>query len=365
MKRFYIIILIIFIILILFFFTILIIGHKVNVKTEKKLDGVSDELCDVLYYASLAPNSHNAQMWKISINPIKHKVIVKLDKNRELLEVDRDNREAYISIGAYTENFLTALKAYGYSYDYNITEDNNKLVTITYDKNLDNILNDTLLNNISKRHTDKSAFNSIPIDNSSVNILTKLENIYYFNNNSNEFDYIKTNMLEATKQQSYNPSKATELSNWLRLSNSETIANKDGLSAEQLGLTGIKKALYYLTTTHESAKGNTFANQSISTAKNQLDNCSGFLVITGSNNTKELIETGIVLEKVWLNAVDLGISIQPMSQILEEDPYKAEISKKLNLDNNVQMILRIGYVDSYGKNSNIRRDLSEYVTIER
>lgn len=60
----------------------------------------------------------------------------------------------------------------------------------------------------------------------------------------------------------------------------ETVNSKDGLPAEQLGLTGFIKSIYYLTTTHESATEDSYAKQSVDTTKKQVDNCSGFFIIT-------------------------------------------------------------------------------------
>ncbi len=53
-----------------------------------------------------------------------------------------------------------------------------------------------------------------------------------------------------------------------------------------------------------------------------------------------------------------------MSQMLEEAPYLDEIQDKLGLDKPVQMILRTGLVDDYGKNHKIRRDIKDFVFLE-
>lgn len=95
-----------------------------------------------------------------------------------------------------------------------------------------------------------------------------------------------------------------------------------------------------------------------------MENCCGFLIITGKTETKELIKTGMLLESIWLRAVKLGISVHPMSQVLEESPYCQEIDGKLKTEQPVQMVLRVGYVKDYGQNNRIRRDLADYVTVK-
>jgi hypothetical protein len=343
------------------------VGRPVKVHTNKAVEGLPSEVTDVLFYASLAPNSHNAQMWKVSVDTKKEQVRIYLDKERTLNEVDSKNREAYISIGAFTANLLKAFEAYGYETDCVIPdkEDCQELVVITYSKLDSATINKGILETISKRHTDKSQYLDKKISEQSLTeLLNGSTDLFYYPKASFEFDYLKDSTVAAMKLQANNESKAAEFSRWLRLSDKETLKTKDGLSAEQLGITGMKKTIYYLITTHESAQGDSFAKQSVDTTSNQVNNCSGFLLLTGGTSRKELIETGIRLENVWLNAVNLGISVHPMSQILEEQPYSDEINAKLGISAPIHMVLRLGYVSDYGMNNNIRRDLGDYITVD-
>jgi len=340
-------------------------GKAVVITTDYNLTGVSPEISDVLYYASLAPNSHNAQMWKITINPSEHKIKIFLDKERSLPAIDPENREAYISIGAYTQNLIEAFDSYGYKTNVEIGESENEpLVIISYE-NSSGIKSQEKLNRITLRHTDKSAYLSDKINKNDINQLLKgSSDTYYFSSDDTNFKWIKESTIKATESQSAKQDVRDELSKWLRLSDKETKEKKDGLPAEQIGLKGITKSIYYLFTTHESAVGDYFAEQGISTAKKQVNNCGGFFIITGENTVKGLIEAGMRFEKVWLDAVEFGISIQPMSQILEESPYNNEIQDKLGTTNCVQMVLRAGYVEVYGENNKVRRDLNDYITVE-
>lgn len=365
MKKVYVIITIIVVLIIGIISYAYIKGKPVSIEVNKKVDGLPQEISEVIFYASMAPNSHNTQLWKVFVDTDNNKIKISLDKERTLREVDSSDREAYISIGAFTENLVKAFEAYGYKTNIEILEDNKDLVSVTYQKINDGKINDTILNSIMKRHTNKSSFLNKNISSEDINKLSgDYINVLYFENGSEECEYLKKAEVSAMEQQSYNKSKAEEFSKWLRLSDKETLDNKDGLPAEQLGLTGIKKTIYYMTTTHESAIEDSYAKQSVDTTKNQVDNCSGFLIITGGTNTEELIKTGMLLERIWLKAVDLNISVHPMSQILEEEPYCKEVNEKIKTELPVQMILRVGYVKEYGENNHIRRDLMDYVTVK-
>ncbi|MDR0879175.1 MAG: nitroreductase family protein [Clostridioides sp.] len=343
-----------------------IIGKPIVVQTDRKLVGVSEEISEILYYASLAPNSHNTQMWKVVVHPSSERITIHLDEERTLDKVDSSNREAFISIGAYTQNLLLAFEAYGYDVNLKINySSSDELVVIIYKKLCEGELKHGNIDSIVLRHSDKRAFAMTKIDEDIIkSIVKKTSGLHYFAYGSEDFEYIKTVTLGANIVQAVTQERRDELACWLRFSNDEAVSKKDGLPAEQLGITGIKKTLYYLSTNHKNAGGDRFAEQGINTVKKQLDNCAGFFVLTGIDQRSKLIETGMALERFWLQATELGISVQGMSQALEESPFKEEIQECLNFEVTVQMILRVGYTKYYGKSARIRRDLKEYVLVE-
>ncbi len=83
---------------------------EINMKNKMN---ISAELQDIIRMGTLAPSSHNAQMWKIKIID-ENEVLVLWDKNRKLESSDPQNREALISIGAFIENFVEGAKKYNY-----------------------------------------------------------------------------------------------------------------------------------------------------------------------------------------------------------------------------------------------------------
>jgi len=77
----------------------------------------------ILYHASLAPSGHNAQPWFVRIVK-KNEWIIGLDPQRRLPEVDPDNREALLSIGAFAENLALAAGTYGFQAEMEIIAEN-------------------------------------------------------------------------------------------------------------------------------------------------------------------------------------------------------------------------------------------------
>ena len=337
-------------------------GRKVIVHTERSVAGLSDELQNILYLGSLAPNSHNIQSWIIEIYPEKEIIKIKIDPDRTLDVIDPTQRENYISLGCYIMTLMKSFEAYGYDTSHTYDE-TSKEITLNYHKTNESEDHE-IKALILKRHTDKRAFEDRELSNDAFyNVYPAHDSVLYYSSASMEFEYIKDTTLKACIDQSGNPDAAAELSEWLRLSNAETIREKDGLPAEQLGITGIKKSLYYLITTHESAVNESFADQGITTAKNQLNNCSGFAVITSGYSEEELIECGMQTMDLWLSLTEAGISVQPMSYAIEEKEYRTHLEETLNAEN-IQMILRIGYTSDYGVNAAIRRDLADYISVK-
>lgn len=342
-------------------------GKPAKVNTDINLNGVSDELCSVLYYASLAANSHNTQSWKAKLDIQEQKMMIFIDTERLLEIVDPECRELYISVGCYIEALTFAFDAYGYDsmVEYaDFADTHTEIVTISYFRRENAVINNRQIVTIKCRHTDKRSYNT---DRINAEVITQLlkdtDGIYCYETGTEEFEYLKNGTIEAVSKQSAEAAYRKELNQWMRFSNKEVEQKKDGISAEMIGLNGITKVFYYLTTNHKNAESDTFATQGMNTAKKQTENCSAFFVITGNNTIIDWIEVGRKTQAFWYRCVEKNISVQPLSAMLEVVPYSEDIQSELDITESVQMILRAGYVNDYGENVGVRRNLKDYITI--
>lgn len=340
-----------------------LLGRNVDVRIDKTVNGLSPELQEILYLGSLAPNSHNIQSWKIEVYPDEGYLTIYVDESRRLAVVDSKDRELYISLGCYVETLIKSFTAHGYEAKYDICQNEN-CIRLDY-KKISDAIDEELIDMITKRHTDKRAFDkTISIAKTDYSYLNSdSKRIYFFSVGTDGYDLIKNETLEAYTEQAYDEEVAAELSSWLRLSDKEATAQKDGLPAEQLGISGIKKALYYLCTTHESAQGKSFAEQGITTTRNQLEGCAGFVIVNSGDSVEELILCGMKTVDLWLDLTKDSISVQPMSYAIECVEHRETLEKELGIKN-IQMILRVGFTDDYGKNAAIRRDLADYISVK-
>lgn len=341
------------------------LGKPIKVHTDMKLEGVDENICNALYYASLAANSHNAQSWKVELNTNKQLITISIDEERTLNVVDPNYRELYISLGCYIESMIYSFDAHGYDTIVEYANAGTNIVAnISYSPRDNSEIDRKQIEVIKLRHTDKSAYKADILGTDVVkNLLENSVGIYYYEIGSKEFDYLKKGTLEAIKEQSFQSAYREELNLWMRFSDKEVLQNKDGICAEMIGLKGFIKAFYYLTTNHDNAEKDTFAKQGIDTAKKQVENCAAFFVITGDDTIVDWIEAGRKTQSFWYKCVENGVAVQPLSAMLEVEPYSQEIQGNLGTMQNVQMILRVGYVEDYGENVGVRRNLNEYITV--
>ena len=372
-KKSILMMIIIFIIIVIVFIIIvsLSLGRKVSMTIDKNVEGLNDELQDVFCLASLSPNSHNIQSWQITVYPKDDMITLGTDDSRRLQVIDPDNRELYISLGCYAETLNQALAAYGYDTECSYDADRHQCV-ISYKKS-GTQPDFERIELIKRRHTDKRPYIDGKIIDGKIlsQCLGENSNIRFYDETAEDFETIRSATMEAYKKQAFDKNAAEELSFWLRLSDRETLENKDGLPAELLGIHGIKKILYYTFTDHENATGDTFARQGIDTCEKQIENCSGFIVVSGENDEASLFECGRETVRLWLALTDNDIAVQPLSYALEDGEYRrtvAEAAGSLAENDSVQsepqMLLRVGYVEDYGENAGIRRDLSDYIVVE-
>lgn len=165
------------------------------------------------------------------------------------------------------------------------------------------IQNAVTLKLIERRHTDKRPYQNDAIAPKHLSALLAQHQPWLYPRNSAGFNKLVGYVVEAAKTQALNKNKREEFAQWLRFSNGE----------EMFAAT---------------------------------------------------IRSGMNLESFWLDAVQYGISIQPVSQMLEEDAFRKQLAQTLGLSQPPQMILRAGYVDDYGENNKIRRNISMFTSLE-
>lgn len=318
-----------------------------------------NDMNEIIKYGSLAPSSHNAQMWLVKIIG-KNKIKIFPNYDRILPFVDPDNRETWISIGAFVENCVLAAQDLGYKSNV-ITNDSEVIIDFQQNSNIAN--SNQNINLIKRRLTIRDPYLKRKINNEIINKLSKLsENVLYLPIEDEKSQKIIKYSLAAYSLQMKDTSKLEELAQWMTFSYKEEKERKDGLTPKTLGIRGFKHFLFNLFMSKKSVTEKTFIKSSIASAEKQLHACSGYILIT-SNDSKssDLVESGRLLERVWLECANNEIAVHPMSQVLEEQEYYELLKKSLKIEDEIQMVLRIGKVKKYPVRIGKRLDIEDII----
>jgi hypothetical protein len=340
---------------------------------KTSLKGLEKDEMEILYLASLAPSGHNTQPWTVKIVEPKHWVIGS-DKKRWLTAVDPENRELLLGIGAFIENLILAAGTFGYEVDIQIIAKN------PFDPDIADIRlrkGKTIefpLEKIKKRRTVRSRYTDQEIKTEDLKYITKhesrsctLSNVpfphsFYFSNTSPQGKYLREGTIEANRTQAYREPAQEELANWIRWSSKGAKQYRNGLTPESMEIKGIAGLFVKNFYNRHSVLKKSFRDQTVDIVAKQANTCGGWLVVTSlESNIPTLIEYGRVFENMLLRIRERTIAIHPMTQMLEEEPWKKQVSKKLGLHGEVQWILRIGYLKSYPDPVSLRMPVPWFV----
>ena len=338
-----------------------IAGFSITNKGAENMYGLNPDIEEILFYGTLAPSSHNAQMWKVRITgPMEIELFI--DTNRLLPQVDPENREAFISIGTFLENLTEAGLALGYQTLIDIQEQQEgRIAIVQFGKDNTLIIDSSYLSNIISRHTIRTEYltNELTASDRDFFLSSNPAYVFYHSVISDDGKYISQNLIEANRRQMEDDKKERELADWFRFSQKEIDQKKDGLV---LGIPGIGGWVVSLFFNKDTLMSKTIREQSVNAVKSVVKNCSGYITVTSDGTSqKDWVLAGMLSEKVWLMAASKKIALQPMSQLQEEIPWKHEISSKLGLNKPVAMLFRVGYVKEYGKGLSRRRDLKDII----
>lgn len=338
-----------------------------NVSTEPL--PITNDLQQILQYGAMAPSGHNTQVWQVRVASDR-RIEIRLDENRLLPEADADNRDSYISIGTFIENIAQAAPHFGLRARVTILENqaNGQPVAcidfVPAPKTADG---EKAIDNIRLRHTIRTIYRQEPLRTQDLAMLREVSpNMHWFELNSQPGRQISQIQMEAFISQTNDNGVQQELAEWVRYSKQEAMTKKDGLNPESMGLSRAVKGMFYVAVNRQNFVSDSSRQQSISAARKQLANCAGFMIITArGDSVQDMIEAGRESERLWLKAAESRIAMQPVASMLEVPGEKRKVQGLIGEGLKPMMAFRVGYVKEYGKPTSWRRDLKDWVTVEK
>lgn len=337
-------------------------NNSKDVSPEKSL--LKPDEREILYLASLAPSGHNTQPWFIKYIEPYHWIICN-DKSKWLYAVDPTQRETILSIGAFIQNLEYAAGNAGYNCEFNTSAKTNQ------DENIADVKL-TKSNNATAFSTSKIKTRRTVRSNYLNDLLKKEDADYLFNqeqdffhfmpNGAKEYHYLNEQTIEANRIQSYRDAAEKELSEWIRFSSKDAEKYNDGLTTASMEIEGVSGWVVRNFYNKSSVMKKDFRDKNIDNVIKQVSQSAGWLLITSKDNAvATLLETGQRMQRLFLRVREKSIAIHPMTQILEEPQTKQVLNQSIGISDNIQFILRVGYIKNYPEPVSLRRPVEWFV----
>lgn len=317
----------------------------------------------ILRFASMAPSGHNTQPWSVRVRDARDWTIRSVSARR-LPAVDPHDRELTLSIGAFVENLVLAASALGLGTDVDVTESATQPSEFVHVRLRENGAADHPVGRIESRRTVRNGLVNRELSGSVLNTLCGPlgDRFVYYSRSSAEARWLTECTISANRQQTWRDDAQRELSRWLRFDDRQAAELRDGLTTDGMEITGLIGWYVRHFMKPADAMTKSFRDRSIDSAARLAGEGAGWIVVTGDGATRAgLIETGRRFERMALLARECGIGIHPMTQVLEEEPWRSAITGELGLPESPQFVLRVGFVDPYPQPVTPRRSVSAFV----
>ena len=294
---------------------------------------LSEKLTFLLNYAQLAPSSHNSQPWQFSVQ--ESDVHLYPDLDYWLKVADPERREMYISLGCALENLLVAAEHFQLGYQasfFSDRDDKEHFASVAFsdDSPTVNVRDPGLFDAILQRRTSREPFQSRLIPKEELlqikaAWLEKDLHLHFIANIEHKRQLAK--MVQTADETLYsNPAYRDELADALGQGAFGTRWPWSRLSRFMLRYFNIGARL---------GKQNAQALMSAPVL---------IALSTEKDDAISQIKVGQLYERIALTATKLGLSTQPLSQILEIPSLRQQLAGMLPDAKLVpQHFLRLGY----------------------
>lgn len=332
--------------------------------TDDKNKTIKPDEKEILFLASLAPSGHNTQPWFVQYLEPYHWIIGN-DKRKWLPAVDPTQRETILSIGTFIQNLEYAAGDFGYICDWNLlakTNQDERVMEVKLIK--EGSKNDFDIAKIKNRRTVRSNFLSDVLKKEDLKYLVNSEPefIHYLPNTSKESQFINEQTIVANRIQAYRNPAQQELADWIRFSSKDAEKYRDGLTTGSMEIEGIPGWVVRNFYGKDNVMKKDFRERGIDQIKKKVSESAGWIIITSKGDSvATLLETGRRMQRLFLKVREKNIAIHPMTQILEESSTREQLNQSIGISENIQFILRVGYLKNYPQAVSLRQPVDWFI----
>lgn len=319
---------------------------------------------EILFLASLAPSGHNTQPWFVQYLEPYHWIIGN-DNRKWLPAVDPTQRETILSIGAFIQNLDYAAGAFGYVCDWSLlatTNQDERVMEVKLNKT--GSKNSFDISKIKNRRTVRSNFLSDELKKEDIQnfVNSDSEFVHYLPSTSKESQFISSQTIVANRLQIDRDPAQQELAEWIRFSSKDAEKYRDGLTTASMEIKGFSGWVVRNFYGKDNVMKKDFRETALDKVKKEVSKSAGWIFITSKDNSvATLLETGRRMQRLFLKVREKNIAIHPMTQILEEPSTRKQLHQSIRIGENIQFILRVGYVGKYPQPVSLRRPVDWFV----
>jgi hypothetical protein len=301
------------------------------------------ELTDLVATATKAQSPHNTQAWKFVVTDST--IEVHADWDRNLSVSDPDGREMVIGCGAAVEHLLLLLGSGGHAVTVEVTAHDprpTQLARIELGTGEPYVRRDELVAAIPRRHTNRTAYRSDPVDPDILDALQHTTEAFGVGVHRVDDPQLRqavtTLIMTADRQQMADSAFRHELSSWMRRPHT---AATDGMFTNLLGQHGLAAELAPLAVrTFDVGKGQAARDGQLVEGSPHL-----WVLYTGEDTPAWWLATGRALAHLTLAATHHGVAHAYMNQPCELPDVRVELADTLGCNAYPQLIVRMGHAD--------------------
>jgi hypothetical protein len=218
--------------------------------------------------------------------------------------------------------------------------------------------------NIKGRRTVRSGFRRDELSQGDVDHLIgrEPESIHYLSANSPAAAFVNTQTIEANRLQAARDPAQEELADWIRFSSADARKYRDGLTTGGMEIDGVAGWVVRNFYDKASVLKEDFRKRGLAQVREQVSASAGWILITSADGSvASLLETGRRMQRLFLKVRERGIGLHPMTQILEEPSTRQALPAAAGLGDNIQFLLRVGYVAPYPPPVSLRRPVARFL----
>lgn len=308
-----------------------------------KAGDYSDPRKRALSFALLAPNPHNLQPWIVDLEGMDG-IALYQDQNRKIPHTDPFDRQITIGLGCFLEQLVIAASADGYAVDLKLFPDgpDGAIARAMFSSGAKS---DPLARAIMDRRSCKEPFADTPVASGTAEDLSPFARII---TDPDMVQALRDLTWQAWLTEVNTPRTLQESVDLMRFGKGEINANPDGIDLggpflESLMLAGI------LNRKGQSDLDSVGFQEGIELYNTMLMATLAYAVLTSEGNSRvDQINTGRRWLRLNLATTQMGLSVHPVSQSLQEFPEMAgHYTQAHDLlavpGETVQMLGRLGY----------------------